>query len=114
MQEGPQTDQGTSSGLAVGDEFLYFTDSSGGNLWRMPKRGGPVELTWANLYLPGALALDATDLYVAMQVGEIFRLLTTGGEAVQIANVGSAFDLATSATSLFLSTGPEILAITPR
>ena len=108
------TGHGTSSGLAVDDEYLYFTDSDGGNLWRMPKRGGPVDLMLANLVRPGALALDATDLYVAAEAGGIFRLATTGSEAVQVASVGSAFDLATSATSLFLTTGSEILAITPR
>jgi hypothetical protein len=35
---------------------------------------GPAELILANLSLPGALALDATDLYVATHVGEIFSV----------------------------------------
>lgn len=71
------------SRLAVDGTHVYWTESSSGNIGRVPKVGGSAEILAAGEVKPFALAVDADAVYWATMMGNVIRLGMQGGGAPQ-------------------------------
>ena len=87
---------GSVYGIAVDDTSVYFTDPDAGVLWRVDKGGGTPVMVAGGLQGPTALAVDATDVYVAGGPSPIFKVSKTGQVTTLVTTGVSALALAAS------------------
>jgi hypothetical protein len=84
FDEAPEN-QSDTSGMAVDDQYVYFTGTGAKTLSRLPKTGGPRQIL-ATLEYPMEIAIDDTDVYVAVNDVGIARVPKAGGDVMTIAS----------------------------
>lgn len=79
-------------GIAIDATNVYFTDAMGinGKVSRVPKAGGPLTVLASGLELPGAVAVDATDVYV-LTFDHLLRVPIAGGVFTNIGTGGAGY-----------------------
>ncbi len=96
-------DQAEPSYLALDSTFVYWSNTSGGIIQRVPKSGGTIETVANSLGAPTALALDDTRVYwINSGTGQIMRADKVGTGLQQLAGAqGVPSDIALSADTVF-------------
>ena len=88
-------------GVAVDATHAYFTDTTLGGVYRVPKEGGTREELAADLYQPRYVALSDTHVYFNTQddlddppaptAAKVFRIPLEGGEPEMVADHAGSF-----------------------
>jgi len=103
-------DDKLARGLALDATHAYWTTGreiadgvpSGGSLMRVALEGGAPEVLVSDLFLPGALAVDAHNAYwLADLESRLKSVPLAGGSPVSVATTGQARALAIDATSAY-------------
>jgi hypothetical protein len=112
-------------GVAVDATYVYWADVGSGNVWRVPKCGGPATTVATGLTSPNQIALDDKNLYVTTGLhepsGGIARVAKDGSAVTYLATgLQEPFGIAVDDTSVYFTTLNEaqgvgsIMKVTPK
>lgn len=100
--------KGGSTHLAVDATHIYFSDSRAGTISRIPISGGPVEVLASAQNNPGAVVVDATNVYWSNQAagsGAVMKVPLAGGTPTTLALDGDIpGDVTIDAANVYWST----------
>jgi len=97
-------------GLAVQGSFLYYTDSAGGTVSRVPTDASAAASAIASASSPGGLVADATNVYWINAAGTtIMRVPLAGGTATPVATGQSATAIAQDNGSVYWTNATSIM-----
>ncbi len=111
--DGPDVTLSSASnvqGLAVQGTFLYYTDSAGGTVSRVPTNASAAASAIASASSPGGLVADATHVYWINGGGAtIMRVPLAGGTATPVATGQSATAIAQDTGSVYWTNATSIM-----